>query len=160
MIHSKEPLSRRNDLSSLKLHPAPGDDLAEGNQPHGTARAISSKAAPHSDSLIAIDRDMSSYEREATEVRKFLADVTRRGGELKNEPRWRELRGDWDHLNDRASEIEERACALKAKTAEGLKVKQRVAAWLRIRAPGLDRPEFAQRVVDSMRDDALAMALN
>jgi hypothetical protein len=34
------------------------------------------------------------------------------------------------------------------------------AAGLRIRTPGLDRPGFAQSVLDSMRDDALTMAQN
>ena len=124
------------------------------------ARTRSSTPAPRLDSLIEIDRDMLRYEREATEVRKFLANVTRRGRKLKDHARWRELKDDWDLLNDRASEIEQRACAVRATTAEGLKVKQGVAAWLRIRAPGLVRPEFAQSVIDSMRDDALAMALN
>lgn len=124
------------------------------------ARTRSSRFGPHSDSLISIDRDMLRYEREATKVRKFLADVTRRGRKLKNQARWRELKDDWDLLNERASEIEQRACVVRATTAEGLKAKQRVAAWLRIRAPGLDRPEFARSVLDSVRDDALAMALN
>ena len=110
------------------------------------ARTRSTSPEPRLDSLIEIGRDMLRYEREATKVRKFLAGVTRRGRKLKNHARWRELKDDWALLNDRASEIEQRACAVKATTAEGLKVKQRVAEWLRIRAPGLDRPEFAQSV--------------
>jgi hypothetical protein len=127
-----------------------------------TAPSVVGAEAPDqgSDSLIAIERDMLRYEREATEVRKFLADVTRRSGELKDEPRWKELRGDWHRLDDHASEIEERTCAVMAANAEGIKAKQRVATWLRTRAPGLDRADFAQRVIDSIRDDALAMAVS
>lgn len=119
-------------------------------------RGSPTRARSRPDTLFAIEHDMLRYEREATEVRKWLSDLRTRiladsKFDWQAEMRQFDLRDDWDKLNNRATEIEERACAVVAKTASELKIKQRVAAWLRIRAPGLDYPHFAQTVLDSMQ---------